>query len=277
LEQSFKTSLDAHLLNCRWATEGWLEHIQSLEEIVDNLTSHLLSIGDRNTNVRLEAGAIGSVQEYEDMTNETVLVLESNAEIMVSMARFYSSIVADQDFPSKEKRGCRRIVKTFTSQLEELIYDTKTQMARGRILAKMISDRKTVLIQHLQAQAAARAEEFTATMWKAAERSEKEAIAMRIITVITLIYLPPTFSSTFFSTDVVKYQNGGGQGSDGRSDENTSWLALWRWLEVSLPLMAITFAIAIGWYGWEWHKRQKRNRMLRLKHPDVFARVEAEH
>lgn len=46
-------------------------------------------------------------------------------------------------------------------------------------------------------------------------------------------------------------------------------------MEVSLPLMAFTFAVAIGWYAWEWRKRQKRNNLLRLKHPDVFARVEA--
>lgn len=95
--------------------------------------------------IRLEPGAIGSLQQYEDMTNESTMVLESNADIMTSMGKFYSSILADDDFPAGERAGCRRIAGSFASQLEELIYDTKTQVARARTLAKIIADRKAVV------------------------------------------------------------------------------------------------------------------------------------
>ena len=49
------------------------------------------------------------------------------------------------------------------------------------------------LIQHLQGQAADRAEKVAQIMQNQAERSELEAIAVRIITVIALFYLPATF------------------------------------------------------------------------------------
>jgi hypothetical protein len=52
---------------------------------------------------------------------------------------------------------------------------------------------------------------------------------------------------TFFSTDVVKYQGGGG--SD-KPSESFSLLALQRWFEVTIPLTVITFALAGTWLYW---------------------------
>ena len=84
-------------------------------------------------------------------------------------------------------------------------------------------------------------------------RCHREAIAMRIITVVTLIYLPPTFISasgglafdlgiltdaqeTFFGTDVVKYQ--------GLDHGSLSYPALTRWLQISVPLTCLTLGVA---------------------------------
>ncbi|PVH76552.1 hypothetical protein DL98DRAFT_367039, partial [Cadophora sp. DSE1049] len=66
------------------------------------------------------------------------------------------------------------------------------------------------------------------------QNMEKEAIIVRIITIVTLIYLPATFVSTFFSTDVVKYQ--GQEYSEG----SFSSVAMVRWVQVTLPLTALT-------------------------------------
>ena len=69
---------------------------------------------------------------------------------------------------------------------------------------------------------------------------------MRIITVVTLMYLPATFVSTFFSTDVVKYQE----------DVLFSLEAMNRWLQVTLPLTLVTFVVA-GWFFWRsWMQSQ---------------------
>jgi len=111
-------------------------------------------------------------------------------------------------------------------------------------------------------------EDLTISMHKIGAMSQKEAIAMRIITVVTLVYLPATFVSvrlqyrsyfwrplnqleTFFSTDIIKYQN---QGDNTNSsfqhpaptfNGSFSELALLRWLEVTLPLTLLT--LGIGW------------------------------
>ena len=92
-------------------------------------------------------------------------------------------------------------------------------------------------------------------MRRIALKSRHEAVIVRIITVIRLIFLPGTFVSesdplppqwqqqlmdvnkTFFSTDVIKYQNSG--------DGSFSNIALIRWLEVTLGLTALTTIIAV--------------------------------
>jgi hypothetical protein len=107
--------------------------------------------------------------------------------------------------------------------------------------------------------------------------SIREAVAMRVITVVTLIYLPATFvsvrsllpsifplllnsSKTFFSTDVIKYQNqGGGNGtgsSTGPFDGSFSYVALMRWLEITLPLSFLTLGFGYLYFMYEERKRR---------------------
>jgi hypothetical protein len=93
--------------------------------------------------------------------------------------------------------------------------------------------------------------------------SYKEAIIMRIITIVTLIYLPATFTSvsqnslfhasctiiltkrqTLFSTDIVKYQGQDANGSFSRE-------AMFRWLQVTLPLSAMTLGVGYAWYRYQ--------------------------
>lgn len=103
-------------------------------------------------------------------------------------------------------------------------------------------------------------------MWRQQHKTGLDAVAMKVITVITLVYLPMTFVSTFFSTDVVKYQpddssgpSTSGAGSDmATSREQLSTLALKRFFAISIPLMVVTFLCALGWYRWETHRIKKR-------------------
>ena len=89
---------------------------------------------------------------------------------------------------------------------------------------------------------------------------------MKVITVITMIYLPMTFVSTFFSTDVVKYQPDGGGSGPGPTEsrvlvpdqEQISLMALGRFFTISIPLMVLTFACAFGWYSWESRRINKK-------------------
>jgi hypothetical protein len=127
-------------------------------------------------------------------------------------------------------------------------------------------------------------ETLTMSMHKIGVMSQKEAIAMRVITGVTLIYLPATFVSvskaafvigltlnawkTFFSTDIVKYQNQRGDDASGSSsipngnmsNGSFSEVALVRWLQVTLPLTMLT--LGIGYLAFKIADRRRKREWL---------------
>ncbi|KAJ8119560.1 hypothetical protein ONZ43_g3514 [Nemania bipapillata] len=262
--ESFSSSLDTHLALAQWASDEWRWHLQSLEETIDNLTRPALLFDDSNSlQPRIRPRAVTRVQEYEDKVNEAVMVMESNIKIMKSLLSSYKTLIEDPDFPSAEVAACGKPLKRFSTRMAEFIYDLQTQVDRGMILSKIAKDRKNIVLQQAQMHTAARQERLADSMWQFAERGQKEAIAMRTVTIITLIYLPPTFVSTFFSTDVIKYQD------NGEDQVYFSRNALNSFLYVTIPLWAITLLVVTFYYKWESWRREQRARGLLSHDPDV--------
>ena len=125
------------------------------------------------------------------------------------------------------------------------------------------NDRIQVL-QHFQGQAAERTEQLNLNL-------RKEAVVMRIITRVTLLYLPATFvlvggysfewaktidenpRQTLFSTDIVKYQN---QNGAEPGHGIFSPVAMRRWLQVTVPLTFITLGVA--WLAYKTAEAQQQ-------------------
>ncbi|SPO07391.1 uncharacterized protein DNG_10085 [Cephalotrichum gorgonifer] len=268
--RSFKTSLDVHLICARWANEEWRWYISYLEEVTDKMGKPF---------IKWQTSLLGSIQVYEERASEAVMALESNLEILTRLQTFYRNLTNDS-FRRQEVREARQIIKQFVARTDELVSDLRTQISRIRMLEKNVADRKTI------GQVSDRAERAADLMQDQAERSGLEAIAVRVITVIALFYLPATFvavrnypglwrkdvscggiadcdSWTIFSTDIVSYGDDGKRGvaepsSKVSGEEKLSILALQRFFEVSLPLMFVTFSAAVMWYFYE-------RRRIRLK------------
>ena len=116
------------------------------------------------------------------------MALESNAKILRALHRFYTNLVARKDFPDALKLACEDSLHAFFSQLDEIVGDFDMQIARAKVLTNVISDRKELVLQHLQSQVSERTEQLNRNL-------EREAVVMRIITIVTLLYLPATFVS----------------------------------------------------------------------------------
>ena len=107
-----------------------------------------------------------------------------------------------------------------------------------------------------------------------AVKTKLETVSMRIITLVTLFFLPGTFISvsyvksittfpltasrmqTLMSTPIVRFA----PGSPSASDRNISTGALAFYCAVSLPLVVLTFAAWGAVYWWENRKEQNRQR-----------------
>lgn len=248
--RAFRSNLAVHLLQCHWSTEEWRYYIQGLEAEVEDET-HLAVHGPRGlreAQYNYSPRDLQSIQYVEDKTNEAIMVLEANSDVLTSIRKFYERLIENSEF--ELSTACSEDVTAFAMQVDDMIYDSRMQIARAKVLARITDDRKTLVLQHLQSQATQKMEVLTVSMHEIGAQSQREAIAMRIITVMTLIYLPATFVSTFFSTDIVKYQGG----------SSFSGIAMQRWLEVTLPLTLMTLGIA-----WLFYRHEEKSRKRKIE------------
>ncbi|KAK0729526.1 hypothetical protein B0H67DRAFT_559020 [Lasiosphaeris hirsuta] len=268
--QSFNTSLEMVLHYAQWATEEWRWHVQSSEDILEKITQHYAVVGPGP--VEWDQSGLMVIQERERYLTNTITCLESNIAVMSRLKSFYTSLIEDPAWPQSDVAAVGRAVGEFAVQLDEYVYDISGQLKRANLALQTAKDRKENLLHNLNAQNAARQERYTKIMYEQQHKTGLDAIVMKVITVVTLIYLPMTFVSTFFSTDVVKYQpdpdpgpssssstaSGTGPILPAEGNESFSSLALQRFFTISIPLMVLTFVLAYGWYWWE-SRRIKKN------------------
>ncbi|KAI4707261.1 hypothetical protein J4E89_008201 [Alternaria sp. Ai002NY15] len=112
---------------------------------------------------------------------------------------------------------------------DEVIRDFKTSQTQLKSLLHLLENRKHLLKDILQYRSV-KANEDTAT------KTRQEATSMKVITSVTLFFLPATFIATFMSTNIVSYENG---------NSNIETGGLKTYLAITLPLTALTF---LAWY-----------------------------
>jgi hypothetical protein len=85
----------------------------------------------------------------EEDINRTVMALESNIDVISNLRDFYVDIVEYAEIPvsDESRKLCKSYQKQFTLQLNEIIADLKTQVARAQGLAKLITERKNIVSQ----------------------------------------------------------------------------------------------------------------------------------
>jgi hypothetical protein len=162
-----------------------------------------------------QSSDIQHLQLWQDKANEAVMVLGSNIEILTSIWEYYIGLFKQSKFPSSLKNGCQSDVESFITHLNDVISDFKSHASRAKLLSAIIRDRQKLVCssllaysvwpsltflqvkQHLQSQTSERLETLNLNM-------EREAIVMKVVTIVTLVYLPSTFVSVrFFCTPLL--------------------------------------------------------------------------
>ncbi|KAI0439896.1 hypothetical protein F4803DRAFT_21233 [Xylaria telfairii] len=232
--ECFQSSLAAHVMFCSCSTENWRWYIKSLENNLEGATGLTVhrprGVGEDHQ--KYEPGDLQMLQRQEDVVHETIAALEANSRVIGSLHKFYSGLKDNKDFPLRHIGG--EYVDIFTDQIEDFLSDIEHLVQRASTLLKITRGRKELVLQHSQSQSTENMEKMNGNM-------ERETIIVRIVTIVTLIYLPATF---------VSYQNV--QNNPG----SFSYTAMVRWLQVALPLSALTLLLA--WLWNRWAKQQLR-------------------
>ncbi|KFY94147.1 hypothetical protein V500_03400 [Pseudogymnoascus sp. VKM F-4518 (FW-2643)] len=257
VRQCFISSLAVHLLLCQWSREQWRWYMLWLEEVISEATSHVhLPRGPGEYRKEYSHDDFQNIQVYEDRASHVAMILEANSYVLESLRTYYMGLLGNSDFTIRDL--CREEIVSFCSQIDNMIQNSRMEIARAKVLIQIASARRDLVLQFIQSQGTEKMERLTISMHQMGDLSRKEAVAMRIVTVVTLIYLPATFVSTLFSTDIVKYQdqgNGGTTDSQGNAYVSFSGLALSRWFQVTLPLTAIT--LSLGYWAFKMAEKKR--------------------
>jgi hypothetical protein len=85
---------------------------------------------------------IQDLQRWEDKTNEVVMILEANVEVMLSLRKFYKDLKEDNDTPLELKNECGNDISAFMALLDDIMNDFKMQVRRAKLLLTIVSNRK---------------------------------------------------------------------------------------------------------------------------------------
>ncbi|KAJ4305088.1 hypothetical protein N0V90_000618 [Kalmusia sp. IMI 367209] len=185
---------------------------------------------------------IQQIDLLEEQAGEAVLVLKLNIEILLDLYTQYKVILEDEAFPEEIKRDGKIGILQFFKNLEGIRSRFEKQLNRTDRLLKQLDHRKNstfFLIQYrnmLQSRRSAiEMEKMTANMARVANKTQQEAISMRIITLVTLFFLPATAIATIFGSGMVIFKE------NDTIAIGTRTLGLY--LAICIPLTIVTFFV----------------------------------
>lgn len=177
-------------------------------------------------------GKLRKVHEVAEKANEAVLVLNQNINILSQLRQYYRSLSKRKDFPKDLANSCEDTIDDFELRVGGLEHDMQMQISRLETLLRLLEDRKTLVKQIMQFQQSAKLKEdqlhsileyqntqtnkyttksmatMTADMNDIARKTKIETVSMKVITLVTLFFLPGTFISVgniFLSVSLVLY------------------------------------------------------------------------
>ncbi|KAF2793633.1 hypothetical protein K505DRAFT_243993 [Melanomma pulvis-pyrius CBS 109.77] len=190
------------------------------------------------------------IQYIEEKAQEALLVLRLNVEVLEELRQHYVYATQHTDFPQEIKSNCQTELSRFDKCVLGVKKDLLMLQSRTDTLLHLLANRNNLLNSILQYRSV-RANEFfakeaqisanhmetmTIDMHDIAQKTKKETVSMRVITSVTLFFLPSTFIATFMSTDILRFSNG---------TQNFELRGLKIYLELALPITALTF---LAWF-----------------------------
>ncbi|KAL9633427.1 MAG: hypothetical protein Q9164_004707 [Protoblastenia rupestris] len=193
-----------------------------------------------------------SLHHLHDRAKEAILILKLNIKIMSQLVKFYGTTIASQQFPAA-LRNCVGEYNVFRGRIEAIQDDLHTYVLKLETLVGHVEGCKTLLrgildFQNKESNKLLAGQSSTSTvnmermaveMNHIALKTKTETVSMRVITVVTLCFLPGTFISTLMSTDI--FQNLNNHPSAPDPYRNLGPLQLY--LALSLPLTFATLLV----------------------------------
>ena len=199
----------------------------------------------------------------ESRASESILILKSNITILQELSAYYEELLKSQDLEQPFRDSINGAVRNFARRILRITTDLQGHLGRMQTLVKLAADRKVMVYslveyQNMQqtkrfaneaARSAERMEGMTQRMEDLTKRTTWETFIMRVLAVVTVVFLPPTFVSTFMSANIVEYK----PENSGITTGSTSLGGVKFFLALTVPIMVAIFG---GTGGWIWIEKR---------------------
>jgi hypothetical protein len=147
-QECFQSSLAVHLMLAHWASVDWRWRIQWLEDMIDAETQTAVWEPRGPDPARREfiADDFQTVQRLEEKALEASMVLEANIDVLDALRKYYQDLLVNNDFDLRGSSA--EAVLAFATQINDAVYDLKMQSSRAKLLARITSDRKSLVSPH---------------------------------------------------------------------------------------------------------------------------------
>jgi hypothetical protein len=214
---------------------------------------------DEEQSMRYQIEELQDAQALGTRVTEASLVLKSNIKVLAQIDDYYEQLARFPDLPAPLMTSMDVELPPFLRRVRSVRSDLEMHLERLNSVSTLVRECKELLYGIVEYQAmqanqrfaneakhsAVRMERMTKRMQDMTIRTTLETVLMRIITVVTVFFLPGTFVSTLMSTSIVTFTHS----DSGITSGAVSGGALKFFLCLSFSLMAATFLAgsAIWW------------------------------
>jgi len=85
------------------------------------------------------------IQLFEDKSNEMLLILELNVNVLSELKEYYQSVTTSEHWPDEPEIECRTDIAHFKNRLTSITKDLEMQQSRTKTLLRVIADRKSLV------------------------------------------------------------------------------------------------------------------------------------
>ncbi|KAF2848959.1 hypothetical protein T440DRAFT_519540 [Plenodomus tracheiphilus IPT5] len=289
LNESPQTSpFELHVMLLDIVIASWRPYLLHLLERVEisSTKAVLAAVGGTKGTLRdvyeINEKDFQKLKGIEDQTCDALLCLESTLDTVNVLADMYNQCYRPSHKAGASRRSAAKgpcigdaIFFSLLEKEKDVAYARKkaeTLLAKIRNTRSLISTllecrngynlhQQISALQSLQRQG----QEENAIMRQLAEKGSRDSASVRILTIITLIYLPCTVVSSFYSTQFVARKDLASGGTHMEYAQNS-----WLFFAVSIPLTFVTIAI---WWGWAnyapWVTRLQRKEKIKEKDSEL--------
>ncbi|KAL8740662.1 MAG: hypothetical protein Q9190_006659 [Brigantiaea leucoxantha] len=231
------------------------------------------------------------IQHIEEKAHEAQLILRQNISIICQIKQYYNTITKSTRLPVDIVQKCQGDLEQFQLRVNGVLDDLQMQILRLDTLLRLLENRKTLVFQILQSMQNSRLSEhdqlhsileyhnteinkvstnsmirMTEDMNDIARKTKIETVSMKVITVVTLFFLPGTFISTLMSTSIFESDDNSAGSSAHPSPNPYAHLSpLQLYLATSLPLTFVTILIWAFLHWLEKHKEKLKAQAHRIE------------